>query len=67
MKLQSKGIFEDELTRTQAVHGMGNELWPDDAVLVGVVTYQVLQLMYFWSLEIESVNSIQLSDNWYWK
>ena len=67
MKLQSKGIFEDELTRTQTVHGMGNELWPDDAALVGVVTYQVLQLMYFWNLEIKSVNTIQLSDNLYWK
>lgn len=67
MKLQSKGIFEDELTRTQTVHGMGNELWPDDAALVGIVTHQVLQLMYFWNLEIKSVNTIQLSDNLYWK
>lgn len=31
----------------------------------GVVTYQVLQLMYFWNLEIKSVNTIQLSDNLY--
>lgn len=44
---------------------MGNELWPDDAALVGVVTYQVLQIMYFWNLEIKSVNTIQLSDNLY--
>lgn len=37
------------------------------AALVGVVTCQVLQLMYFWNLEIKSVNTIQLSDNLYWK